>query len=148
MYMLLTHTRTVTCYKTSVLSSRRTPHDEQKRNCLDSSQNLVMSPRGAHCQNGRTDWATVSCKVTLTVSEEQRTNLWSDFRKIEAGMGQRWPNSLNDNHDGNFIIYSRFHIWFGCGMIQNTTVKLNRAIRIARMFMDRDFKTLHNSKRK
>jgi len=35
-------------------------------NCLNYSQNLVMTPRGSHCQEGLTDWPTVNCKVTQT----------------------------------------------------------------------------------
>jgi hypothetical protein len=31
------------------------PHDKQNRNRLNYNQNLVMSPRGAQRQNGRTD---------------------------------------------------------------------------------------------
>jgi hypothetical protein len=42
----------------TVLDLGRTPHDKQNRNCLDYSQNLVMSPRGAQCQGGPTDWPT------------------------------------------------------------------------------------------
>jgi hypothetical protein len=38
-----------------VLSSRRTPHVRENRNCTDHSQNLVISPRGAERQDGLTD---------------------------------------------------------------------------------------------
>jgi len=41
-----------------VLSTGRTPHDKQNRSCLDHNQNLVMSPGGANCQDGRTDGRT------------------------------------------------------------------------------------------
>jgi len=34
-----------------VLLTGRTPHDKQNRNYLDYSQNMVMSPRGAQCQD-------------------------------------------------------------------------------------------------
>jgi hypothetical protein len=37
------------------LSTGRTAHNKQIRNCLDYSQNLVRSPRGAQCQDGLTD---------------------------------------------------------------------------------------------
>jgi len=40
--------------------SGSTPHDKQNRNCLDCSKELVMSPRGAQCQDGRTDWPSVA----------------------------------------------------------------------------------------
>jgi hypothetical protein len=39
----------------TVLPSGRTSHDKQNRNCIDCSQNLVMAPRGARCQDGLTD---------------------------------------------------------------------------------------------
>jgi len=51
-----------------VLSTGRTPHVKQNRNCLDYSQNLVMSPGGAKCYDWRTDWLSFSCKVTLTLA--------------------------------------------------------------------------------
>jgi hypothetical protein len=35
------------------LSTGRTPHDKQNRNCLDYSQNLFMSPGGAQRQDVR-----------------------------------------------------------------------------------------------
>jgi len=38
-----------------VLSTGRTPHDKQNRNCLDYNQNLVMSPGGARSQDGLSD---------------------------------------------------------------------------------------------
>jgi len=36
----------------------RTPHDKQNSNCLDYSQNQVMSPRGAQRQDEVTDRPT------------------------------------------------------------------------------------------
>jgi hypothetical protein len=39
----------------SFASTQGRPHDKQNRNCLDYTQNLVMSPRGAQCQDGLTD---------------------------------------------------------------------------------------------
>jgi len=51
MYILRTQTRTVTCYMTHP----STQHDKQNRNCLDYSQNLVMSPGGTQRQDGLTD---------------------------------------------------------------------------------------------
>jgi hypothetical protein len=42
---------------TPVLPSGRTPHDKQNRNCLEYSQNLVMSPTGAQRQlQSDSDW--------------------------------------------------------------------------------------------
>jgi hypothetical protein len=38
-----------------VISSRRGSHDKQNRNCFNYNQNPIMSPRGAQCQDGRTD---------------------------------------------------------------------------------------------
>jgi hypothetical protein len=38
-----------------VLSTGKTPHDKQNRNCLEYNQNLVMSPRGAQRQDRLTD---------------------------------------------------------------------------------------------
>jgi hypothetical protein len=46
-----------------IITDGRTSHDKQTHNCLDYSQNLVMSPRGAECQDRL---MTVTCKVTLT----------------------------------------------------------------------------------
>lgn len=49
-----------------VLSTGRTPHDEQKRSWLDYNQNLAMSPRWGSTPRW-TDGLTVRCKVTLTL---------------------------------------------------------------------------------
>jgi hypothetical protein len=38
-----------------VFSTKRTPHDKQKRKCLEHYQNLGMSPGGAHGKDGPTD---------------------------------------------------------------------------------------------
>jgi len=43
--------------------------------CLDYSQNLFMSPRGAQLQDVRTDWPTVKCKVTLWQSCSRSRNI-------------------------------------------------------------------------
>jgi len=72
MYIYVTNTET----DRPVLSSGRTPHEKQNRNCLDYSQNLVTSVRGAQCQDGLTAWLTdslnFSCKGTLTLTEHSK----------------------------------------------------------------------------
>jgi hypothetical protein len=66
-------------YDRSDLSTGRTPHDKQSRNCLDYSQNLVMSPGGAQCQDWLTDWLTdrlsVGLKVSLTLFMFMKSDL-------------------------------------------------------------------------
>jgi hypothetical protein len=45
-------------YKDCDLPLGRMPPDKQNCRCLDYSQNLVISLRGAQCQDGLTDWLT------------------------------------------------------------------------------------------
>jgi hypothetical protein len=42
-------------YDRTFLSTGRTPHEKQNRNCLDYNENLVMSPGGVRCQDWLTD---------------------------------------------------------------------------------------------
>jgi len=51
MYILLTQTRTVTCYMTDPSSGQGESCKTEEIACLDYSQNLVMSPEGAQCQD-------------------------------------------------------------------------------------------------
>jgi hypothetical protein len=41
---------------------------QTKPHLFDCNQNVVMNPGGAACHDGMTDWLTVSCKVSLTVT--------------------------------------------------------------------------------
>jgi hypothetical protein len=78
---ITSETKTVTCYKTDPSSWRERCSMTTMPQWSNYSQNLVMSPWGALCQDGQADWLTVCCKVTqthnswVTVSFSRRTVL-------------------------------------------------------------------------
>jgi hypothetical protein len=66
------------------LSTGRTPHDKQKCNCFDYSQNLIMSPRGPNAKMDLlTDWTT---------DRQLQSNswLWQILRTID-NLARRTP---------------------------------------------------------